>query len=150
MRLPARSVRKDPWYAAGLTFECQGCGACCAGPGEGYVWVTPEEIGAIVEHLGISRQEVHSKYARKVGRRFSLRELPVSKDCVFLEANCQDRRHCGIYPVRPNQCRTWPFWKSNLRSPKAWASAQARCVGINRGRTHSLQEIQALCSATRE
>ncbi len=44
-------TKKSAWYVAGLHFECQGCGGCCSGPGEGYIWVTRREIEIIAEFL---------------------------------------------------------------------------------------------------
>ena len=36
-------------------------------------------------------------------------------DCVFLKEDPErGRKTCSIYPVRPLQCRTWPFWPENL------------------------------------
>jgi Fe-S-cluster containining protein len=55
----------------------------------------------------------------------------------------QKRRVCGIYPARPQQCRTWPFWDSNLRSRQAWEAAGRHCHGIDRGQVHSLESIEA-------
>ena len=75
---------KHPWYVAGLAFECVECGHCCAGPEEGYVWVTDDEVPAIARHLGMNEGEFRGQYVRKVGRRYSLREVKGSKDCVFL------------------------------------------------------------------
>jgi len=134
--------RRAPWYVAGLAFECTGCGSCCAGPGEGYVWVTKEEIAAIAKHLGISQAEMRRKYVRRVRTRFSLIERADNKDCIFLEADDQGNRKCRIYPVRPRQCRTWPFWGCNLAHPDDWAEAGLRCPGINRGKIHSYDEIE--------
>lgn len=143
-------LKKPPWYATGLAFECQECGRCCAGPEEGYVWVTEKEMPAIAEYLGISEEEFRSRYVRKVSRRFSFKECPQTHDCIFLQPNAQDGKGCAIYPVRPTQCRTWPFWASNLADPDAWALAQSRCIGINRGKVHSLKEIDARQNVTRE
>ena len=144
------SVRKSPWYVAGLAFECVGCGRCCAGPQEGYVWVTGEEISAIAGHLGLSEQQMRRRYVRKVGRRFSLIEREGSNDCVFLGHEADGSRGCRIYPVRPLQCRTWPFWPSNLRDADSWSDAASRCPGINRGPLHDVAEIEAKSRATRE
>jgi len=143
-------AKKTPWYAAGLAFECQACGGCCAGPTEGYVWITPQGVEDIAIHLRIPVQEMMDKYVRKVARRLSLREVPETKDCVFLEMLEDGRRHCTVYAQRPSQCRTWPFWKSNLRGEGDWALAGTRCAGINRGRVHRLEDIQARRNATRE
>ena len=138
----ALSKPKRPWYASGLAFECTGCGCCCSGPGEGCVWVTPAEIAAIAEHLGMSVDAFTEAYTRRIGRRVSLIEAP-NKDCIFLDPAGDDGlRRCRVYAVRPTQCKTWPFWPSNLRSPASWALAQARCPGINRGSLHSLEHIE--------
>ena len=133
----------EPWYAAGLAFECTGCGACCAGPGEGYVWVTPKEIVDIAAKLQISEAEMRRKYVRKVGRNFSLVERKDNNDCIFLVPDGKGGRKCKVYDVRPVQCRTWPFWPSNLASPDDWAYAGLRCPGMNRGPLHDINEIES-------
>lgn len=144
------SVGNDPWYVAGLAFECLGCGRCCAGPQEGYVWVTEEEIAAIAEFLHLSDKQMRRRYVREVGRRYSLVEQRGSNDCIFLSDETNGGRHCLIYPVRPTQCRTWPFWPSNIRDPESWSEAGLRCPGINRGALHDAAEIEAAGNATRE
>jgi hypothetical protein len=140
---------KPPWYVAGLAFECIRCGRCCAGPEEGYVWVTEHQVRQIAEHLGLPVQEVRREYVRRVGQRLSLVENRKSRDCIFLRYDDQGRSQCLIYPVRPVQCRTWPFWPGNLRSPRTWLSASERCPGINRGPLHEIDEIQARREKTR-
>jgi uncharacterized protein len=121
-----------PWYADGLAFECTGCGRCCSGPEEGYVWVTPQDVEAAARQLGITIADFESKYTRRVGKRTSLIEKE-NRDCVFLEEAGDGRRGCKIYSIRPTQCQTWPFWPNNLFGPRAWARAGERCPGINRG-----------------
>jgi len=135
------TIRRPPWYAAGLAFECLGCGRCCEGPAEGHVWATPDEIAAIAEHLGISEADMRPQYVREVGRRYSLTEQESSKDCIFLRRGGDGGRECAIYPVRPRQCWAWPFWRQNLSSPAAWAAAGRKCGGINRGPVFSLADI---------
>lgn len=139
---------KQAWYSSGLAFECVQCGRCCAGPDEGYVWVNKEEIGAIARHLGILEGQMHGRYIRRIGIRHSLVERGDSKDCVFLSTEPTGRRLCRVYPVRPRQCRTWPFWPGNLASPQAWAMAQLRCPGMNCGAVHCCEEIEAKRRAT--
>ncbi len=137
-----KSASKPPWYACGLAFECIGCGRCCAGPEEGYVWVSDAEIAAIAEQLAISADEARSRYTRKVGGRMSLIERPDNCDCIFLTGPGDNGdRGCDIYPVRPAQCRTWPFWPTNMRNPDTWSSAARRCPGINRGKVFVFDEI---------
>ena len=142
--------RDNLWYAAGLAFECAGCGTCCAGPAEGYVWVTKREIAAIAAHLGLDETQIQRRYVRKVRRRLSLTERAGTNDCVFLETGADGVRSCRIYPVRPTQCRTWPFWAGNLRTLEEWALAGVRCPGVNRGPIFTLDEILERRDAIRE
>src|SRR5205085_593326 len=120
------------WYADGLKFTCSQCGNCCTG-GPGFVWISKDEIVRLAEHLRLTPQQVVEKYCRKVEGKFSLKEHRNARgeyDCVFLTEEKVQRptgtrpdqtvtlthRGCSIYPVRPLQCRTWPFWDSNLAS----------------------------------
>jgi Fe-S-cluster containining protein len=135
--------KADKWYVAGLSFECTGCGGCCSGPNEGYVWVRKAEIELLADNLKTSVEEVNQKYIRKIRARFSLIEEAKSKDCIFLTEN-GNGKGCAVYDVRPNQCRTWPFWTSNLSSPDEWNIAAMTCPGINRGRYYDFEEIEKL------
>ena len=136
-------MKKNPWYQSGLCFECAKCGRCCSGPGEGYIWVTNTEAAMIARHLGISEKDLRSRYLKRVGWRMSIIEEAATKDCIFLR-DIDGARTCAIYEVRPNQCRTWPFWKQNLQSADAWHSAAERCRGMNQGRHYTPDEIERL------
>ncbi len=137
--------KNPPWYITGLAFECLECGRCCAGPEEGYVWATEEEISKAAEFMKLSDREFRTKYVRRVGLRKSFKEDKKSHDCIFLKDGS-----CSIYPVRPTQCRTWPFWKSNIATPDDWAEAGQRCVGVNRGQLHPIDEIERKAGITEE
>lgn len=123
------------WFRDGLRFECTRCGHCCTGD-PGYVWVTSEELQAIADHLGQPLEEVRSLYARRAGRRVSLREK-TNGDCVFFDRTSG----CTVYSARPTQCRTWPFWESNTESREAWDRAAERCPGMNQGPLISADDI---------
>ncbi len=141
---------KTPWYAGGLAFECVQCGRCCEGPEEGYVWVTTDEIVAIADYLRVPEDQVRKKYVRRVAAgQYSLVERRDNRDCVFLRAAEGGRRRCAIYPVRPVQCRTWPFWPTNLVNADMWAQAGLRCKGINCGELIPFDDIEARRLATR-
>lgn len=134
---------KTPWYVGGLHFECIRCGGCCSGPGEGYIWATSPEIKLIADFLKKTTEQLRQKYLKRVGFRTTIVEQPGTKDCIFLqEANGQKR--CIIHPVRLSQCRMWPFWPSNLKSPDAWNKAVQKCSGINHGRHYSFEEIEKI------
>jgi Fe-S-cluster containining protein len=117
-------VQEEPWYAEGLRFQCTECGKCCTGA-PGYVWVSEEEIQNIADLLQITPTQVRQKYLRNVGNRLALLEDKKNYDCIFL----RDKK-CTIYLSRPKQCRTFPWWKENLRSREAWEEAARYCEGI--------------------
>ena len=125
-----------PWYADGLRFACTQCGHCCTGT-PGFVWVYDQEIAALAAELGQPVEEVRGLYTRgEGGTRRSLKEKP-NGDCVFYDRAAG----CTVYPVRPRQCRTWPFWECNTNSPEDWARAAAECPGCNRGDLIPAEEI---------
>ncbi len=134
---------KTKWYVAGLHFECQACGCCCSGPGEGYIWVTRPEIEIIADFLKMTVGQFRQKYLKRVGLRTTVIEHQTTKDCIFLQAG-DGGKQCMIYSFRPSQCRNWPFWPGNLASPGAWNKAAQKCLGINRGRLYSFEEIKEI------
>ena len=131
---------RDPWYANGLAFECTQCGNCCSGPGTGFVWVSESEIAAIAARIGMENDidGFERKFTRRIGVRVSLVEYS-DGDCIFLDPKS---RNCSVYEARPVQCRTWPFWDSNVVTPKAWGEAAKSCPGCNHGKLYSLSEIR--------
>jgi uncharacterized protein len=137
----ATNGKGEPWYKDGLRFKCTACGDCCTGA-PGYVWVNKAEIEALAAELGMEVAKFEHKYVRQIGVRKSLKEFK-NGDCVFFDGQT---RKCKVYKVRPRQCRTWPFWDSNLRSPEAWAETCQACPGSGEGRLYQLEEIQEQAS----
>ena len=135
--------KRNAWYAAGLHFQCRKCGNCCSGPNEGYIWITKPEIRLLADFLTTSIKQLYSKSLKKAGRRTTIKEQSVTKDCIFLQkiSSCKG---CLVYSVRPNQCRTWPFWSSNLLTPNDWNMAARKCPGINQGRLYTFEEIESI------
>lgn len=125
---------KGCWYSKGLCFKCQRCGKCCRGE-PGYVWVTKEEIKEIAKYLGIPLNKFVRKNVRQVESRYSLVEL-ANGDCVMYDNGCK------IYPVRPTQCVTFPFWPRNLQTPGTWEKVLQLCPGVSDGPLYSQKEIQ--------
>jgi Fe-S-cluster containining protein len=135
------------WYAAGLHFECLKCGRCCSGPAEGYIWVSRPEIRLIARHLNVSVRELKKQFLKRVGLRMTVIEDARTRDCVFLREN-GGGKVCMIYPVRPKQCRSWPFWPGNLICPESWNTAGLKCPGINRGGIYTPEQVQSKNSDT--
>ena len=129
-------ISKEAWYSDGLRFECTQCGDCCSGS-EGYVWVNQEEIDGMANRIGMDSAAFEEQFVKRVGVRRSLKERP-GGDCVLLDPQT---RKCTAYEERPRQCKTWPFWQSNIRTPEAWAEAAQACPGCNKGDLVPLEQI---------
>lgn len=131
------------WYYNGLRFECTQCGNCCRNHGKySYVYLSPREVTSIAAFLGLDEARFLSRYCIEVEGWITLRmDAPT---CAFLtEAN-----RCAIYPVRPVQCATWPFWKENLRRSTWEDEVRACCPGIGRGDLVPAPEIERRARAT--
>jgi len=131
-------MAKDPWYKDGLKFECSQCGDCCTGA-PGYVWVNKEEIQAMADVVGEANiEKFERRNVRRVGIRKSLKEFS-NGDCVFFDG---EKRTCNVYSARPRQCRTWPFWDSNIRNEAAWKETCEICPGSGTGKLYQLADIE--------
>jgi len=128
----------------GLRFTCTQCGNCCTGP-TGFVLFTEKEARAMSQQLGISVGAFLRDYTREtiVGR--SLSEIPTEfgYDCVFLTRDAKTgKTGCSVYKSRPEQCRTWPFWRSNLKRKRDWSEASEGCPGMDQGELHNPEYIR--------
>ncbi len=129
---------------AGLRFSCTQCGNCCTGP-PGFVMVSDDEAAALARRFGLSVEAFHGRYTRpeRSGRSLTERKTEHGYDCVFLDRETlPGRAVCGVYEDRPAQCRTWPFWKSNLRTARTWERATSICPGMNTGELVGPQQIR--------
>ena len=133
----AATDKKKPWYSEGLSFTCTQCGECCSGE-PGFVWVDQEEIDAMADEMQLSAEVFEQRFVRQVGTDRSLTEYP-DGDCILLDP---ETRKCSVYQSRPIQCRTWPFWDSNLKSKKDWKETCEACPGAGVGRLYTLSEIE--------
>lgn len=114
---------RDPAPRFPFRFACRRSGNCCSRPG-GAVRVGPGDVRRIAAHLGLSEAGFRSRYLAVSGDR--LADGPTDR-CVFLEDGPTTR--CTIYPVRPERCRTWPFWDEH-RNPRYLAEAARLCPGM--------------------
>jgi len=126
-----------PWYAGGLRFSCRRCGRCCTGE-PGYVWVDRKAVQEIAQFLKMTSSDVECQFCRRVSWRISLLERP-NGDCIFFTP-----AGCHIYPVRPAQCKSFPFWEQPLKSRTDWEDLKTRCAGLGEGRLYTREEIEAI------
>jgi Fe-S-cluster containining protein len=87
-------------------------------------------------YLGIAPALLIETYLYPFKDSYSVREDDRGS-CVFYSQGC------GIYPVRPLQCASYPFWFSNLRSETRWRALRRGCPGIDQGRLYGKEEILA-------
>ena len=136
-------MSSKPWYSKGLRFECTQCGNCCRNHGEyTYVYLTTSEVGAIAKHLGLSRARFLERYCLEEDGWVTLRmDEPA---CPFLG---EDAR-CQIYPVRPKQCATWPFWTENLKRSTWEGPVKDCCPGLDQGPLVPAEEVERIAAET--
>jgi Fe-S-cluster containining protein len=107
--------------------DCANCGgACCTGE-SGYIWAKYQEIEKMANFLELTIEEFATIYLRKVKHRYSLIERKIDTDnyaCIFFD---NITKQCKIYPVRPLQCRTFPFWEI-FKNDKE--EVKKECLGI--------------------
>ena len=127
------------FFDAGLRFTCKQCGHCCTGE-HGTIYVTDKEISTISSYLKITKKELIRSSLYPYKDSYSIAE-DEHGNCLFYANGCR------IYPVRPTQCRTYPFWFGLLRSKSHWEKAQRECPGIGQGKLYSKREILDILEA---
>jgi len=98
--------------------------------------VSRDEIRQIAEFRGEDVRAFSSSFVRRVHNGYSLIEKP-GGDCIFWDKQAG----CTVYPARPVQCQTWPFWPENVESPEVWEQVCQVCPGSGKGRVFSAEEI---------
>ncbi len=106
------------------------------------MFLSETEINNLASFLSVSREAFIEIYCRKIdyGLYFlvSLKEKE-NFDCIFLSKD-----GCKVYPARPVQCRTYPFWRGIAETDAEWKSEKRNCPGIGKGRLFSKKEVQSI------
>ena len=138
-------MASKPWYHKGLRFECQKSGACCKNHGDyTFVYLAERDIEAIRGFLGLEREAFLARHCQTEDGWVTLRmDEPA---CAFL---LEDNR-CAIYPVRPKQCATWPFWEENLKRETWEGPVKDCCPGIDEGTLYPREEVERQARETEE
>ncbi len=136
---------RQPWYADGLHFAClPDCGKCCTRHGDyDYVYLDPDDVVRLAGALGLAREAFLERHVVDDDGYLALRMS--GPDCPYLRGTA-----CAVYEARPNQCRTFPFWRENLRSRTAWERLRVFCPGIGAGDLHALEKIRAVAARKTE
>jgi Fe-S-cluster containining protein len=132
-------ANKNCFFSNGLKFECvKNCSKCCRLAGVVYIY--NEEVKRISTYLKISTDEFIKEYCMIINKGLCLKDQPNSTNCIFLIPD----NKCFIYPVRPYQCFSYPFWSNILLSEERWINESKFCPGIGQGKFYSYNEILTL------
>jgi hypothetical protein len=119
----------------GLRFECQrGCTNCCQQ--KGFVYITESDLVRIARFLRITAAEFERRYVYRTKHLLRLRS-PRHSQCHFLR-----EEGCSIHPVKPTQCRIFPFWPELANDKREWRKAAAWCPGIGKGELVQIETVR--------
>lgn len=111
-----------------IRFACQpGCRKCCEV--SGYVYLTENDVANAAGFLGMPQPEFEAAYIFRTRHIRRIRKpRGKARQCPFLTAS-----GCGIHPVKPVQCRLFPFWPELVEAPREWQRTAEWCPGIGQG-----------------
>ena len=123
----------------GLCFECTQCGSCCAFRGQyAHVYVDREETERLARLLDMPLSRFKKRYT--FVDEYGWRQLRTKGErCVFQDP---DTEACTVYPARPTQCRTFPFWREFVQDGRWRDEVRGLCEGVGRGRLYSIEEAE--------
>jgi Fe-S-cluster containining protein len=123
-----------------LRFACQkGCTRCC--DVRGFVYLSEADVTRAAAFLNLSPIEFEERYTIRYRHVIRLRK-PLDSQCHFLTES-----GCSIHPVKPTQCRLYPFWPELVENVKGWKEAAKTCPGIGQG---ELVQIGLACEIAGE
>jgi len=124
-------------FREGFRFAClRGCTRCCAA--SGWVYLTEADLKRAAGWLGLSAREFEQRYVYRTRHLLRLRKPPHAQ-CPFLTGD-----GCAIHPVKPTQCRAFPFWPELISSRQAWRSLARRCPGVGQGERVPFAAVQRI------
>jgi uncharacterized protein len=123
-----------------LRFACQpGCTKCCNV--RGFVYITENDLQRMANYIGVTLKEFEKAYVIRFKHVLRLRK-PKPSQCHFLTEN-----GCSVHPVKPVQCRLYPFWPELVENRANWQAERAMCPGIGKG---ELVQIGVACEIAAE
>ena len=128
--------QRSYFFDNGIYFECQQCGNCCTGA-PGIVRISDTEISAAADFLKTTINNFKTDCLYQYKGEYAIREHEDGR-CLFYENRCR------IYPVRPLQCKAFPFWLKVFRSEESFYRFKKECPGIGQGKLYSKSDILEL------
>ncbi|MEI7542839.1 MAG: YkgJ family cysteine cluster protein [bacterium] len=116
-----------------IDFTCQKCGDCCRV--DGYVFLKNDEAKAIIDYLEISKADFKKKFTDWFLFLGTVLKLDAEGCCFLIDGRCI------IYPVRPLQCKTFPYWNRVLKSQKDWEYITTYCRGAKMAKLNTKKNI---------
>jgi Fe-S-cluster containining protein len=104
-------------------FKCVRCGHCCRN--EGSVRFSDNEIIYIADYIGVNPRELKERYLSFTSAGYVHHVLD-GQQCAFLRKNI-----CSINSVKPNQCRTFPYWKEYIGEDGNLINFNRSCNGMS-------------------
>jgi Fe-S-cluster containining protein len=127
----------------GLRFQCQpGCTKCCEQ--KGFVYLTEADLTRIAGFLGMAPADFERRYVFRTRHLLRLR-MPRHSQCHFLRED-----GCSIHPVKPTQCRIFPFWPELVDSKREWQKTARWCPGIGKGELVQIETARSKAGEMRE
>lgn len=102
------------------------------------MFLTDADVRSLASKLGLERSAFLARHCTEQGDRTTLRSEGAR--CEFQAADGS----CSVYEARPQQCRSWPFWRENLERETWERDVLPLCAGAGKGRLHSAREIEEI------
>ncbi|HNX58885.1 MAG TPA: YkgJ family cysteine cluster protein [Spirochaetota bacterium] len=106
---------------ANFSFTCSRCGSCCRE--HGFVFFSDNEVDICAKHVGLYRYEFIDRFLTSTFRGFA-HEVSSGGQCIFLESG-----GCVLHDVKPEQCRSFPFWHEYIGESGELVNFNRHCEG---------------------
>ena len=139
-------TNSEYFFKNGLYFSCQRCSNCCRLE-PGYVYLSQNDLTKLLDWFSLEKDAFIAIFCRWTpfydGSEVLTPKEKKNYDCIFWDNGCT------IYPARPLQCTTFPFWDYVINDENSWNACSKDCPGINKGMLHSHDEIAEKAFLTR-
>jgi Fe-S-cluster containining protein len=94
----------------------------------GFVYITEQDLVRIAGYIGLDPSEFEQRFVYRTRHSLRLRK-PRQSQCHFLTET-----GCSVHPVKPVQCRVYPFWPEYVEHRDIWDyEGTHKCPGIGKG-----------------